>query len=109
MALYDLIRSLAPAWVSRKPRAHWGVFLDVLALSVDALAELSDQARASALPGQYDGAGVVNLGGYWGVDALDLLGRDRMVVRGLAEAPAHYAARLRRYRALYPAEKATRL
>lgn len=94
----DAIGWLSAQWTRRGPRAHWGAYLDVIAATFDALVELADEARQAALPGQVGDDIAPNLGGFWSVDALPMIGRDRLIRQGLAETPADYAARLRRWR-----------
>lgn len=98
MGLYDIARSVFAGWINDPARAHWGRYIDVMALTVDVLVELVDEVVTASRPGQVELDGVPNLGGYWSVDALKFIGEDRLVFRGLAETSGHYAERLRKYR-----------
>ena len=98
MGLYDVARQAFTGWINLPSRSHWGVYIDTVALMIDAMVELVEEGTTAAIPGQVDVEGIPNLGGFWSVDALPYIGEDRMVVRGLAESDAAYALRLRRYR-----------
>lgn len=94
--LVDLIKLVGPGWAFRAPRLHWGQYLQLVGAVVDALQELAEDAHLAALPGQVELDGVPNLGGFYSVDALDFIGRDLGIPRGLAESAGAYALRLRR-------------
>lgn len=92
MILERLTERPAVRWALRASRSHWLGLLEVLAATVDALAEAAHLARLAALPGQIDD---VDLGGFDSVDALPMLGRDLGMRQGAAETPWDFAARLR--------------
>ena len=94
--LLDLIKLVGPGWAFHAPRTHWGEYLQLMGAVADAFQEMAEDAHLAALPGQVELDGVPNLGGFYAVDALEYIGRDLGIPRGLAESTGAYALRLRR-------------
>ncbi len=98
MGLLGIAKTIFPGWANRAPRTHWGGYFQAVAMLVDAVVGIIEEARFAGMPGQLELDGVPNLGGFWSVDALKYIGEDRMVIRGLKESAGAYALRLRRWR-----------
>jgi hypothetical protein len=96
MTLASKIESLLPRWMTLPDHAHWLDLAVAMGWLVDGMIEGVYTGFLAGLPGQNEFG--PELGGFINVDALPLLGRDRGVVRGPAETPASYAARLRKWR-----------
>lgn len=97
MALIDYIEDKLPGWMRLAPLAYWRDLAGAMAAVIDAMIEGLYDGRLASFPGQTDE--LPNLGGYESSDALPLIGRDRLIVRGPAEPIYDYARRLRYWRA----------
>lgn len=96
--ILDALESKLPRWMVTGARRYMGDLVASLAAPLDAMAEAVLVGRLASHPGQVHLPGVYGLGGYDNVDALPLIGRDRMIRRGLEETPWDYAERLRKWR-----------
>jgi hypothetical protein len=96
MALIDYLERMLPRWAIE--RSHWLQLGATMALMIDALIEGARDGVLAAMPGQVDD--LPDLGGFPATDGHPLIGRDRGIVRGLAETHGSYATRLRHWHAL---------
>lgn len=78
----DLVRQIAPPWLQT---GYAERFLYAATVQVDALGEALNAGVKLRFPNIYSG------------ESLPLIGRERRIRRGLSEADATYAARLRRW------------
>jgi hypothetical protein len=92
--ILEALEQILPAWMLREPRQRVGAVMAGFAATLDALTEAVFEARLAGLPGQLDLPGG---NGFDNFDALPLIGRDRRILRGLAEDGFAYAARLREW------------
>ena len=95
--LLELLEQTLPEWMFQPARRQWSTLMAAVAVTFDALVEGVYQARLGSMPGQVDASVAPNMGGFLMVDALGAIGRDRRIVRGLAERPEDYALALRQW------------
>lgn len=96
MVWTERLREWVPGWAFRAKRRHWLALFTTLGGVVDGLLELVHQGALATMPGQTEdprSAVVFSDGG-----ALAMLGRERLVRRGLDEDVPSYSAALRRFR-----------
>jgi hypothetical protein len=98
---YDRLQQILPGWMQVAPWQTMGNVMAGFAALLDALNEGILEGRLAAMPGQVRINGVDGLGGFDSIDALPLIGRDRGIRQGIAEAPWDYAFRLRSWLAAW--------
>lgn len=99
MAWIERVETWVPGWALRAKRRHWLALFTTIGATVDGLLNVIHEAALAAMPGMTEDP--KSLLTFSSVDALDLLGRDRGVLRGLTEPSWSYAGGLRRFRAAW--------
>ncbi len=94
MSVLSQLEAAAPSWMVGAYRATMAPLMATVAVTLDAMKELVDQARMGWLPGQLD---VPGGNGFDNYDALPLILRDRALRAGLLETPYSQADRARRW------------
>ena len=97
MSLIDYIDKALPAWASLRSLDHWHKLGWVLAAEVDALIDLAGDGARASMPGQVEEPGYDGYAEFPSIDALDVIGRERRLAKGLVQSPADYASDLRRH------------
>jgi hypothetical protein len=100
MALIDFIEDALPGWMLHDDLLHWRDLAGAIAIVWDALIEGAIEGLDASMPGQVEGDST----SFPSVDALPYIGRDRRIVRGLAETTASYAGALRGWRKAHALE-----
>lgn len=93
--ILDRFDQLAPRWATQLVE-KWRAFFFAGFAVADGLVERAKEAVKASQPGQVDG--VVDLGGFLNVDALEPIARQRGIITGPYESPGDKASRCRRYK-----------
>lgn len=95
--ILDRFEQIVPRWGSQMVEKWRAFFFSGFALA-DGLVERAKEAVKASQPGQVDG--VVDLGGFLNVDALEPIASQRGIITGPYESPGDKASRCRRWKAI---------
>jgi hypothetical protein len=101
MSLTNYIEDLLPGWARAESRPHLVGIANTIAMVVDGLIDGLYDGRLAMFPGQSTLGPALD--GFWSMDGLPLIGRDRRIVQGFVESSASYASRLRQWLASWRA------